>query len=165
MSSPHLNHDNGRKCCKQCDATLHQKSAATCQKVGRPEHVALLTCVIPADGRTSTVQTVIQLSKLMCGQACPHNLTSCATLIHFLWHQHVYLEPSHIMSGPKTCQLLCHLPEFWSSDTWSFGPVTGFGPVTPDGQTDRQKAMHMSPPCICTGVLKGVLKYMFLELY
>ena len=30
--------------------------------------------------------------------------------------------------------------EFWSSDT---------------GQTDGQKAMHMSPPCISTGVLKN----------
>ncbi len=29
--------------------------------------------------------------------------------------------------------------------------VLGFGPVTSDGQ----KAMHMSPPCICTGVLKN----------
>ncbi len=29
-----------------------------------------------------------------------------------------------------------------------------FGPVT-DGRTDRQKAMHMSPPCISTGVLKN----------
>ena len=29
--------------------------------------------------------------------------------------------------------------------------MTGFGPVTPD----RQKVMHMSPPCICTGVLKN----------
>ncbi len=28
---------------------------------------------VPADGRTSTVQTVIQLSMLMCGQSCPHN--------------------------------------------------------------------------------------------
>ena len=26
--------------------------------------------------------------------------------------------------------------------------------TNPDGQTDRRKAMHMSPMCICTGVLK-----------
>ena len=24
-----------------------------------------------------------------------------------------------------------------------------------DGQTDKQKAMYVSPPCICTGVLKN----------
>ncbi len=33
--------------------------------------------------------------------------------------------------------------EFWSSDTRQT-----------DRQTDGQKAMHMSPPCISTGVLK-----------
>ncbi len=31
-----------------------------------------------------------------------------------------------------------------------------FGPVT-DGQTDGRKVMHMSPPCICTGVLKNFI--------
>ncbi len=35
----------------------------------------------------------------------------------------------------------------------TFCPVN-YGPVT-DRQTDRQKALHMSPPCICTGVLKN----------
>ena len=37
------------------------------------------------------------------------------------------------------------------------GPVN-FGPVT-DGQTDGQKAMHMSPPCISTGVLKNQISF------
>ena len=32
--------------------------------------------------------------------------------------------------------------------------VLNFGPVTPDRQTDGQKAMHKSPLCISTGVLK-----------
>ncbi len=31
-------------------------------------------------------------------------------------------------------------------------------PPASDGQTDGQKAMHMSPPCISTGVLKKVPK-------
>ncbi len=35
----------------------------------------------------------------------------------------------------------------------TFGPVN-YGPVT-DGQTDRQKVMHMSPPCLRTGGLKN----------
>ena len=34
--------------------------------------------------------------------------------------------------------------DFLCSDFWSS-----------NGQTDRQKAMDMSPPCICTGVLKN----------
>ncbi len=41
--------------------------------------------------------------------------------------------------------------DFWSSDFWSsliFGPVM-------DGQTDRQKVMHKSPPCIRTGGLNN----------
>ncbi len=43
---------------------------------------------------------------------------------------------------------------FWDMNYFlvNFGPVN-FGGVT-DGQTDRQKVMHMSPPCISTGVLK-----------
>ena len=48
---------------------------------------------------------------------------------------------------PKTCQLPCCFRyelfsslEFWSSDI---------------RQTDGRKAMHMSPPCISTGVLKN----------
>ncbi len=37
-------------------------------------HVGLLTCVIlPRMVGQALRQTVIQLSKLMCGQACPHN--------------------------------------------------------------------------------------------
>ena len=36
----------------------------------------------------------------------------------------------------------------------NYSLVMNFGPVTPDRQTNRQKAMHMSPPCISTGVLK-----------
>ncbi len=30
-------------------------------------------------------------------------------------------------------------------------------------QTDRQKAMHMSPPCICTGVLKQILRILWQD--
>ncbi len=33
--------------------------------------------------------------------------------------------------------------------------VLSFGQVTSDGLMDGWKAMHMSPPCICTGVLKN----------
>ncbi len=40
---------------------------------------------------------------------------------------------------------LLPINEFWSS--LNFGPVT-------DGQTDGQKVMPKSPPCISTGVLK-----------
>ncbi len=59
------------------------------------------------------------------------------------------------MSGLEPCQLLCFLryeifsrelfssDEFWSSD---IGQT--------DRQTDRQKVLHKSPPCISTGVLK-----------
>ena len=35
--------------------------------------------------------------------------------------------------------------EVWSSDRFKSGDIR---------QTDRQKAMHMSPPCMRTGVLK-----------
>ena len=37
----------------------------------------------------------------------------------------------------------------------NFGPVRNYGPVKFGPVTDRQKAMHMSPPCISTGVLKN----------
>ncbi len=65
------------------------------------------------------------------------------------------------MSGLEPCQLLCFLRyeifsselfsshEFWSSDI---------------GQTDRQKAMHMSPPCISTGVLKNLQIFSYLSV-
>ena len=59
-------------------------------------------------------------------------------------------EPSNVWgltAKPFKCQ-------FWSSDTRQT-PVLNFGPVTPDRRTDGQKAMHMSPPCIHTGVLKN----------
>ncbi len=36
-----------------------------------------------------------------------------------------------------------------------------FGPVTPDGQ----KAMHMSPPCISTGVLKDGKSSLWLHIW
>ncbi len=45
--------------------------------------------------------------------------------------------------------------EFLSSDFWS---SLNFGQVT-DRQTDIQKAMHMSPPCISTGVLNESILY------
>ncbi len=47
--------------------------------------------------------------------------------------------------------------DFLSSDFLSsdFLSSLNFGPVT-DRHPDRQKAMHMSPSCMCTGVLKNV---------
>ena len=39
----------------------------------------------------------------------------------------------------------------------NFGPVN-FGPVIFGQVPDRQKARHMSPPCIGTGVLKNEVR-------
>ncbi len=43
-----------------------------------------------------------------------------------------------------------------------FGPVN-YGQVT-DRQTDRQKVMHMSPPCIRTGGLKNCVSCNFMKI-
>ncbi len=52
--------------------------------------------------------------------------------------------------------------ELTSSEFWSSHRQT-------DRQTDRQKAMHMSPPCISTGVLNNIMitmsKYLLETVY
>ncbi len=45
--------------------------------------------------------------------------------------------------------------EIWIIFQFSVLVKWSFGQVTPDGRTDRQKARHMSPLCISTGVLKN----------
>ncbi len=71
--------------------------------------------------------------------------------MHLLWHQHAHLEPpQHIClcQARKHATCVCFLKyELFSSHL-------GLCLVT-DRQTDRQKAMHKSPPCISTGVLKN----------
>ena len=76
--------------------------------------------------------------------------SSSVVLLLLLWHKHVYL--AHAGPGKMPTTKVFEMwtaksgLEFWSSDTfWS----------SDAGQTDRQEAMHLSPPCISTGVLKN----------
>ncbi len=79
---------------------------------------------------------------------------------HIFWNRDLDLWPMTLMLiGHLDIINVHHHTKFGDpnvNDSWdmnycpvNFGPVS-FGPVT-----DRQKAMHKSPPCISTGVLKN----------
>ncbi len=106
------------------------------------QNIHLLTATFTLSRQTQSLQHIVALT------------SSIGAFVLLLWHQQVYL--ANITSDLR----LGNMPAAWDMDYFL---VLNFGPVTPDGQTDgqtdRQKAMHMSPPCISTGVLKNL--YLF----
>ncbi len=127
-------------------------SEPTCQSLVDlqfPDSKKLTTCFVLIWPPSPTLLNpqIILISLIAFRPSCDGLIKLCIVL---LWHQHVY--SANITAGLRleTCQLLCCLwngllPgfEFWSSDTRQT-----------DRLTDGQKAMHKSPPCLSTGVLK-----------